>query len=640
MAKILLYYKYVTISHPQEIVAWQKALCAALDLKGRILIAKEGINGTLGGSADSLEIYKKTMLAHPLFKKIDFKENDGDIAYFPRLRVVERNEIVTMGVDPEKITAQQSGKHLTPRQAHKFLQSKPDDLVILDTRNQVESAIGTFKDAITPPLQHFRDYPAFIDQNLDTFKNKQVFMFCTGGVRCERASAYLKSKGVTKEVYQLEGGIHRYIEQFPDGFFRGKNYVFDGRIAVKANDDILGKCALCPAACDEYNNCLNADCNKHFICCDACVVKYNYTCGSTCFELVKNNQVRLRPLYRKTSINASNELREKTIMNTQTTSHQQQPSPRLIQENIPLKDKNWFQTGGPARYFAEPTNAQEFAQALDFARTQQLPIFVLGQGANILISDEGFDGLVIRPQLTQITHVIHNDEVLVHAGAGVTMDALIEYCLTHNILGLEEFSGIPGTVGGSVYINLHYFQFLLEQFLLDAQVINHLDSTVKNVTPAWFNFGYNQSTLLAQEYYLISATFRLKKATDLEVAFARGRRVEIIRHRAARYPNKNTCGSFFRNFYPEEVAEFIAGTDKKLIFVAYYLDKIGVKGVLSVGDAVVSHQHANMLVNKGNATSTDLITLARTMQELVQKQFGIVPQPECQLVGFKECPLL
>lgn len=319
----------------------------------------------------------------------------------------------------------------------------------------------------------------------------------------------------------------------------------------------------------------------------------------------------------------------------QTITNKETFHPLTIQENIPLHDKNWFRTGGPARFYAEPTDAASFAYALAFARERNLEIFVLGEGANILISDEGFDGLVIRPQIKSTTHT---PDAIVTTGAGVSMDTLIEYCLNNNILGLEEFSGIPGTVGGSVYINLHYFQFLLAQFLVSATVIERATGIVKTVDTAWFNFGYNQSALHDEKHYLVNATFKLTPATDIETAYARGRRVEIIRHRVSRYPSKNTCGSFFRNFHENEVT--IESNGKKMIFVAYYLDKIGVKGALSIGDAIVSYQHANMLVNRGNATTNDIITLARTMQELVHKEFGIIPQPECRLIGFKEYPLL
>ena len=310
---------------------------------------------------------------------------------------------------------------------------------------------------------------------------------------------------------------------------------------------------------------------------------------------------------------------------------------QMIKTNIPLKNKNWFKTGGNARFYAEPTTAAEFQHALAFAKEQEVPVFILGEGANILISDDGFDGLVIHPQLSAIEHHIDGNNAIIHADAGVSMDTLIDYCLSHQISGLEEFSGIPSSVGGAIFINLHYFQFLISQFLIEAQVIHKDTGKIEIVNNEWFKFGYDYSTLHDGNYFLVSATFKLKRISELEAAYARGRRAEIIRHRNARYPLSHTCGSFFRNFHPHEVT--VQSNGKKMIFVAYYLDKIGIKGALSVGDAIVSHQHANMFVNRGNATSTDIIQLARTIQELTQEHFGILPQPECLLVGFNEYPL-
>lgn len=311
----------------------------------------------------------------------------------------------------------------------------------------------------------------------------------------------------------------------------------------------------------------------------------------------------------------------------------------IIQENISLRDKNWFQTGGNARFFAEPTTHQQFQDAIAFAHNNSLAVFVLGQGANILIADSGFDGLVIRPQLKNII-VEKQDKTHTYlsCGSGLTMNDLIEWCLDHSMLGLEEFSGIPGTVGGSVYMNLHYYQFLLEQFIEHADIIDATTGIISTVDKSWFDFGYDQSTLQQKKYYLLSATFKVTSQHDpLAIAFARGRRVEIIRHRISRYPSTHTCGSFFRNFHDEEVTLSI--NNKKMIYVAYYLDKIGIKGTLSHGGARVSHQHANMIVTNDQATSSDIIALVRTMQDMVYQQFGIIPQPECQLIGFKEWPL-
>lgn len=310
-----------------------------------------------------------------------------------------------------------------------------------------------------------------------------------------------------------------------------------------------------------------------------------------------------------------------------------------IQSYISLREKNWFKTGGSARFYATPQNESEFQEAVLFAQSNQLEIFVLGEGANLLIADEGFDGLVIHPTITTITITeFDSKNVLVTAGAGLSLQAFIDWCLNNTILGLEEFSGIPGTIGGSVFINVHYFEFLLSQFLVSARVIEKKTGTIITVDNNWFNFGYDYSTLHEKNYYLLDATFKLKKANQLQTAFAQGRSTEIIRHRARRYPTSNTCGSFFRNFFDSEVT--LEKNGKKVIWVAYYLDKLGIKGQLSFGGARVSHKHANMIVTNEKATSTDVINLASEMQRLVQEHFGILPQPECQLIGFKEYPLL
>ncbi|MBY0354007.1 rhodanese-related sulfurtransferase [Candidatus Babeliales bacterium] len=297
MKKILLYYKYVEIVEPQLIVNWQQEVCRQLGLKGRVLIAHEGINGTLEGSEQATQEYINIMNETPLFAGIDFKESIGedDIDYFPRLRVALRDEIVGLGKKAKDVTVGSTGQHLTPEQAHELMAKPPKDLIILDTRNDYESRVGTFKNAIIPDITNFRDFPDYIDQHLDEFKDKEVLMFCTGGVRCERATAYLNTKGVARNVMQIEGGIHRYVEKFPEGFFRGKNYVFDNRVTVKVNDDILGTCDVCAKPCDEYTNCVNASCNKLFISCTPCLKVYDNTCGVTCQQLVKEKKVACRP---------------------------------------------------------------------------------------------------------------------------------------------------------------------------------------------------------------------------------------------------------------------------------------------------------------------------------------------------------
>lgn len=295
MGKLTLFYKYVHIQYPKQILKWQTKLCQELGLKGRIILAHEGINATLAGADEAIDAYILHMQSHELFGNIDFKNSEGDAHYFPRLRIVIKDEIVHLGIDPEKLTVAQGGRHLTPAQAHDLIASTPDNLVILDTRNNYESRIGTFANAVVPDIRNFREFPDYIENNLEQFKDKKVLMFCTGGVRCERATAVLNVKGVAQEIYQIEGGIQRYTEQFPDGYFRGKNYVFDGRVGVRINNDILSTCDLCPAQCDDYNNCLNASCNKHHISCADCRVIYNNTCSKQCMELLEQGKVAQRP---------------------------------------------------------------------------------------------------------------------------------------------------------------------------------------------------------------------------------------------------------------------------------------------------------------------------------------------------------
>lgn len=295
MGKILLYYKYVDIEYPKQVQKWQQKLCADLNLAGRIIIAHEGINATVGGDEKSIEIYKKAMEKDPRFREIDFKESDGSNQCFPRMRIIVKNEIVYLGQDTQKITAKNGGRHLTPQETHALIASKPDDLVILDARNDYEWRIGAFEGAVKPDIEHFRQFPQFVDDNLEQFKDKQVLMYCTGGIRCERASAYLNATGVAKSVYQMSGGIHRYAEQYPEGFFRGKNYVFDDRVAVRINDDVLSTCNLCPTPCDTYTNCLNAECNEHYIACSTCITTYGNCCTAACQELLATHKVKPRP---------------------------------------------------------------------------------------------------------------------------------------------------------------------------------------------------------------------------------------------------------------------------------------------------------------------------------------------------------
>lgn len=293
MEKIILFYRYTQLANPETIRQWQLGLCRQLSLNGRIILAYEGINGTLGGQATAIARYIHEMQQRPEFAHIDFKESPGSASHFPTLKIQIRPEIVHLGRN--KIHATDGGVHLTPAEAHQLINNNPK-LVLLDSRNYYEARIGTFTNAITPPINYFREFPQFIDDNTNIFKDKDVLMFCTGGIRCEKASAYLKSKHVAKNIYQITGGIHRYIEQFPDGHFRGKNYVFDARIGMPANQDVIGSCDICKRPWDEYSNCCNASCNKQTLLCPPCKTAYDACCSQSCQELISAGAVKKRPL--------------------------------------------------------------------------------------------------------------------------------------------------------------------------------------------------------------------------------------------------------------------------------------------------------------------------------------------------------
>lgn len=289
--EILLYYKIVEVENPKNEMRKMLRLCKALDIKGRILVAKDGINGTISGSPESMQVYRDYCDSHKEFNNIDFKSDYTYENPFPRLRVVSREEIVTTGTR-EKFDLTKRSQHVDIDTFHQWLKDG-EDLVILDMRNDYEWNVGRFKGSIRPPMKYFRD----LDENLEfykEYKDKKVVTFCTGGVRCEFATPQLINTGFKPEnLYQLEGGIIKYAQKYGDeGFFEGKCFVFDDRITVPVdkseNAVIVGHCWNCDGSTDEFFNCMNAQCNKLLLGCEKCVTKFNKTCSDYCMEVVKD----------------------------------------------------------------------------------------------------------------------------------------------------------------------------------------------------------------------------------------------------------------------------------------------------------------------------------------------------------------
>lgn len=277
MQKVILYYKFAPITDPEAVRLWQRALCEKLNLKGRILIAEHGINGTLGGEMSDLKTYIKETKSFKGFKGTQFKWSDGARDDFPRLMVKVRDEIVTFGARDEIEVNEQGivggGTHLKPQQVHELVEKHGEDVIFFDGRNAYEAAVGKFKNAVVPDVEHTRNFAEELDDpKYNDIKDKPVVTYCTGGIRCEVLSMMMKKRGF-KDVYQIDGGIAKYGEQYKDdGLWEGSLYVFDGRMGTKFSDKAvdIGECVHCAAKTSNYENCANLACNKLVLICEDC----------------------------------------------------------------------------------------------------------------------------------------------------------------------------------------------------------------------------------------------------------------------------------------------------------------------------------------------------------------------------------
>lgn len=258
-------------------VRWQKELCSRLNLKGRIIISKHGINGTLGGHIEDLREYKREMNRSVVFKGITYKWSDGSGNDFPRLSVKERPELVAFGA-PDEIEVDEKGvvnggKHLKPEALHKLMEEKGDEVVFFDGRNAYEAKIGKFKNAVVPDTHTTRDFLTEIEsEKFNDIKDKPVVTYCTGGIRCEALSALMKNRGF-KEVYQIDGGIVKYGEKYgDDGLWEGKLHIFDDRMVHQFSENAqdIGECIHCGGKTSRYINCADKSCNRLVLVCNDC----------------------------------------------------------------------------------------------------------------------------------------------------------------------------------------------------------------------------------------------------------------------------------------------------------------------------------------------------------------------------------
>ena len=285
----LSFYAYAKIEDPKKFrddlfLAWN-----ALDALGRIYVANEGINAQMSIPEENLEAFRATLEVYDFMKGIRLNEAvEHDDHSFLKLTIKVRHKIVADGLNDDTFDVTNIGVHLKAKEFNDILDDP--NTIVVDFRNHYESEVGHFKNAITPDVETFRESLPIINDQLQNHKeDKNLVMYCTGGIRCEKASAYFKHQGF-KNVFQLEGGIINYAKQIEaeglESKFIGKNFVFDHRLGERITDDIVSQCHQCGEPCDVHTNCVNEGCHLLFIQCDSCKEKMEGCCSTECVSVI------------------------------------------------------------------------------------------------------------------------------------------------------------------------------------------------------------------------------------------------------------------------------------------------------------------------------------------------------------------
>lgn len=294
------FYRYVIIDNPTELRDELFEEWSDLNVFGRTYLAKEGVNAQMSVPEKNWAVFKEKIYAREIFKEIPFKiavEDDGKSFY--KLKVKVRNKIVADGLDDADFDVTNVGTHLSAKEFNE--QSQNSNSIVIDMRNHYESEVGHFEGAICPDADTFREELPQVEELLKGNEDKKILLYCTGGIRCEKASAYLKHKGI-QDVNQLHGGIIDYVRQVKaenlENRFKGKNFVFDERLGERISDEIISNCHQCGTSCDDHTNCSNDDCHLLFIQCKACAEKFNGACKPDC-QTIANMPIEEQRTIRK-----------------------------------------------------------------------------------------------------------------------------------------------------------------------------------------------------------------------------------------------------------------------------------------------------------------------------------------------------
>lgn len=291
--RILLYYHYTSIEDPAEFAKEHLAFCKSLELKGRILVANEGINGTVSGTVEQTNAYMEAMKADPRFEGMVFKIDESESHAFKKMHVRPRPELVNLSLEDDINPLEITGRYVEPAEFYEQMQQ--DDTIVIDARNTYEYDVGHFEGAIRPDVESFRELPDWIRENRDMLEGKRILTYCTGGIRCEKFSGWLVREGF-EDVGQLHGGIVTYGKDpvAKGQLWNGQCYVFDERLVVPINQvspTVVGKDHFTGEPCERYINCANPECNKQILSSEENEHKHLGGCTPECSEHPRNMYV-------------------------------------------------------------------------------------------------------------------------------------------------------------------------------------------------------------------------------------------------------------------------------------------------------------------------------------------------------------
>jgi UPF0176 protein len=285
----LSFYKYAYIKDVKKFRNELYKTLKAVEVYGRIYVSDEGINGQVSVPSEILEEFKTRLYTVEFLDKVRLNiaiDDDGKSFYL--LKIKTRKKIVADGLNDKTFNVTNRGVHLSARGFNEI--TNDSNTVVIDMRNHYETEVGHFENAVLPDADTFREALPKVEKMLQKDKDKNIVMYCTGGIRCEKASAYYKHKGF-KNVFQLDGGIIEYARQVEqlglENKFIGKNFVFDNRMGERISEDIIANCHQCEKPCDTHINCANDACHILFIQCDACAAKFQNCCSGKCIDFIQ-----------------------------------------------------------------------------------------------------------------------------------------------------------------------------------------------------------------------------------------------------------------------------------------------------------------------------------------------------------------